>query len=199
VRLHLVSRTEADLNAVRDDLSHRFGAEATVQALDLAKPEAVQALSDAAADADILINNAGAIPGGDLAKLSDDDIKEGWQLKVFGTVGLVRHFYPRMCERGNGVIINVIGMAGERGRSAYIAGPMGNAAPDADVPHHRRGKHEPRGSCAGHQSGANPNRALHAAGKGQCGKAVRGCRTLARNHGWSARWPWRPVRRTGCR
>jgi 3-oxoacyl-[acyl-carrier protein] reductase len=47
---------------------------------------------------------------------------------VFGTVGLVRHFYPRMCERGNGVIINVIGMAGERGRSAYIAGSMGNAA-----------------------------------------------------------------------
>jgi 3-oxoacyl-[acyl-carrier protein] reductase len=125
--LHLVSRTEADLNAVRDDLSQRFGAETTVQALDLAKPEAVQALSDAAGDADILINNAGAIPGGDLAKLNDDDIKEGWQLKVFGTVGLVRHFYPRMCERGNGVI-NVIGMAGERGRSAYIAGSMGNAA-----------------------------------------------------------------------
>lgn len=126
--LHLVSRTEADLNAVRDDLQARFGITAHVLALDLAKPEAIQTLVDAAADADILINNAGAIPGGDLSKLSDDDIKEGWQLKVFGTVGLVRHFYPRMCERGEGVIINVIGMAGERGRAAYIAGSMGNAA-----------------------------------------------------------------------
>ena len=126
--LHLVSRTEADLNAVRDDLQARFGITAHVLALDLAKPEAIQTLVDAAADADILINNAGAIPGGDLSKLSDDDIKEGWQLKVFGTVGLVRHFYPRMCERGDGVIINVIGMAGERGRAAYIAGSMGNAA-----------------------------------------------------------------------
>jgi len=126
--LHLVSRTEADLNAVRDDLQARFGITAHVLALDLAKPEAIQTLVDAAADADILINNAGAIPGGDLSKLSDDDIKAGWQLKVFGTVGLVRHFYPRMCERGNGVIINVIGMAGERGRAAYIAGSMGNAA-----------------------------------------------------------------------
>jgi len=126
--LHLVSRTEADLNAVRDNLSSRFDAQATVHALDLSKPEDVQTLADATADADILINNAGAIPGGDLAKLSDDDIKEGWQLKVFGTVGLVRHFYPRMCERGDGVIINIIGMAGERGRVAYIAGSMGNAA-----------------------------------------------------------------------
>ena len=126
--LHLVSRTEADLNAVRDDLQARFGITAHVLALDLAKPEAIQTLVDAAADADILINNAGAIPGGDLSKLSDDDIKAGWQLKVFGTVGLVRHLYPRMCERGDGVIINVIGMAGERGRAAYIAGSMGNAA-----------------------------------------------------------------------
>lgn len=126
--LHLVSRTEADLNAVRDDVTSRFGIEARVHALDLSEPAAVQALADAAGDSDILINNAGAIPGGDLAKLDDDAIKDGWQLKVFGTVGLVRHFYPSMCERGYGVIVNVIGMAGERGRPAYIAGSMGNAA-----------------------------------------------------------------------
>ena len=36
--LHLVSRTEADLNAVRDDLQARFGITAHVLALDLAKP-----------------------------------------------------------------------------------------------------------------------------------------------------------------
>ena len=126
--LHLVSRTEADLNAVRDDVIERFGVAATVHALDLSVPASIQALVAAAGDADILINNAGAIPGGDLAKLDDDAIKDGWQLKVFGTVGLIRSFYPRMCERGDGVIVNVIGMAGERGRPAYIAGTMGNAA-----------------------------------------------------------------------
>ena len=126
--IHLVSRTEADLNAVRDDVTDRFGVNVTVHALDLSQPAAVRALADAADDANILINNAGAIPGGDLAKLDDDAIKDGWQLKVFGTVGLVRYFYPRMCERGDGVIVNVIGMAGERGRPAYIAGSMGNAA-----------------------------------------------------------------------
>jgi NAD(P)-dependent dehydrogenase (short-subunit alcohol dehydrogenase family) len=33
-----------------------------------------------------------------------------------------------MCERGSGVIVNVIGVAGERHRSNYIAGTSGNAA-----------------------------------------------------------------------
>lgn len=126
--LHLVSRTEADLNAVRDDLNTRFGAQVTVHALDLSKPESVKALADAAGDADILVNNAGAIPAGDLTRLDNDTIKGAWDLKVFGFVGLIREIYPRMCERGSGVIVNVIGMAGERPRAAYIAGSMGNAA-----------------------------------------------------------------------
>ena len=41
---------------------------------------------------------------------------------------LTKALYPRMCARGSGVIVNIIGMAGERPRSAYIAGAMGNAA-----------------------------------------------------------------------
>jgi NAD(P)-dependent dehydrogenase (short-subunit alcohol dehydrogenase family) len=55
-------------------------------------------------------------------------IKDAWDLKVFGFVGLTKALYPKMCERGSGVIVNIIGMAGERPRSGYIAGAMGNAA-----------------------------------------------------------------------
>lgn len=126
--LHLVSRTEADLNTLRDDLNERFGAQVAVHALDLSKPESVKAVAEAAGDADILVNNAGAIPAGDLTRLDDDTIKDAWDLKVFGFVGLIREIYPRMCERGSGAIVNVIGMAGERPRAGYIAGSMGNAA-----------------------------------------------------------------------
>jgi len=126
--LHLVSRTEADLNAVRDDLNQRFGAQATVHALDLANEADVAKLVAAAGDCDILVNNAGSIPAGDITRLDNAAIKSAWDLKVFGFLGLIREIYPRMCERGNGVIVNVIGMAGERPRAAYIAGSMGNAA-----------------------------------------------------------------------
>jgi len=126
--LHLVSRTEADLNAVRDDLNERFGAQATVHALDLSNEADVAKLVAAAGDCDILVNNAGAIPAGDLARLDNDTIRKAWDLKVFGFVGLIRDIYAKMCERGSGAIVNVIGMAGERPRAGYIAGSMGNAA-----------------------------------------------------------------------
>lgn len=126
--LHLVSRTEADLNAVRDDLNTRFGAQATVHALDLSKEADVAKLTAAAGDCDILANNAGSIPAGDLTRLDNTAIKSAWDLKVFGFLGLIREIYPKMCERGSGAIVNVIGMAGERPRAAYIAGSMGNAA-----------------------------------------------------------------------
>jgi len=126
--LHLVSRTEADLNAVRDDLNQRFGAQATVHALDLSDEADVAELVKTAGDCDILVNNAGSIPAGDITRLDNTAIKSAWDLKVFGFLGLIREIYPRMCERGDGVIVNVIGMAGERPRAAYIAGSMGNAA-----------------------------------------------------------------------
>ena len=126
--LHIVSRTEADLNLVRDDLTNRFGVHVTVHALDLSIEADVAKLTAAAGDCDILINNAGSIPAGDITRLENTAIKSAWDLKVFGFLGLVREIYPRMCQRKSGVIVNVIGMAGERPRASYIAGSMGNAA-----------------------------------------------------------------------
>ncbi|MDH3739109.1 MAG: SDR family NAD(P)-dependent oxidoreductase, partial [Alphaproteobacteria bacterium] len=126
--VHLASRTEADLAALRDDLSNRTDVQVTIHPLDLSTEGDVQALAEATADVDILVNNAGAIPAGNIAGLEVDTIKDAWDLKVFGYVGLTKALYPKMCERGSGVIVNIIGMAGERPRPAYIAGAMGNAA-----------------------------------------------------------------------
>src|SRR5690606_5755625 len=43
-------------------------------------------------------------------------------------INLTREIYRRMRERRRGVIVNVIGVAGERLRQDYIAGGTGNAA-----------------------------------------------------------------------
>ncbi len=126
--LHLAARTEADLAALRDDLNSRTDAQVTIHPVDLSTDAGVQALVESAGNIDILVNNAGAIPAGDLARLDVGTIKDAWDLKVFGFVGLTKAIYPQMCERGSGVIVNIIGMAGERPRSGYIAGAMGNAA-----------------------------------------------------------------------
>lgn len=46
---------------------------------------------------------------------------------MFGYVGLTRHYLKRMEERRHGVIVNIIGLGGERLDAGYIAGAMGNA------------------------------------------------------------------------
>lgn len=126
--LHLAARTEADLAVVRDDIAGRFGVDVAIHPLDLAVGDNVDALAAACGAVDILVNNAGAIPAGDLARIDDATWRTAWDLKVFGFIGLCRALYPRMCARGAGVIVNVIGTGGERPNANFVAGSMGNAA-----------------------------------------------------------------------
>lgn len=126
--LHLNARNAADLDAVCTDLATRFGVAATAHPGDLGRDTEVEALAATCADIDILVNNAGAIPAGDLSRIDNATWKKAWDLKVFGFVGLTRALYPRMCARGAGVIVNVIGTGGERPKANYAAGSMGNAA-----------------------------------------------------------------------
>lgn len=74
------------------------------------------------------MNNAGAIPRGDLWQVGESAWREAWDLKVFGYINLCRSVYAGMRSRRKGVIINVIGAAGERPRNDYIAGGTANAA-----------------------------------------------------------------------
>ncbi|MDA0275342.1 MAG: short-chain dehydrogenase/reductase [Proteobacteria bacterium] len=80
-----------------------------------------------AGDLDILVNNAGAIPGGNLQCVDEETWRRAWDLKVFGYINLTRAVYARMKARGKGVIINILGNAGERLNPAYIAGSTANA------------------------------------------------------------------------
>lgn len=95
---------------------------------DLASIEAQDRLAEACAGVDILVNNAGANPGGQIQDTTDEVWRQAWDLKLFGYVNLCRTFYRIMTERGSGVILNVIGYAGERLNARYIIGTTSNAA-----------------------------------------------------------------------
>jgi 3-oxoacyl-[acyl-carrier protein] reductase len=126
-RVHIASRSEADLKAAADAMARQHKAEVSIHPLDLGKTQNAVALGKACGDVDILVNNAGAIPSGSLTQVDDEKWRHAWDLKVFGFINLTREIYKRMRERGSGVIVNVIGVAGERHRSDYIAGTTGNA------------------------------------------------------------------------
>ncbi|MGU3402184.1 short-chain dehydrogenase/reductase [Methylobacterium brachiatum] len=94
---------------------------------DLSRPEDLAKVAAEAGPIDILVNNAGAIPPGDLLSVEAGTWRSAWDLKVFGYIDLTRALYPRLKEHG-GVVVNVIGSAGERPEPNYIAGSTGNAA-----------------------------------------------------------------------
>lgn len=128
VNVHLASRTKADLEKAKAELSGRFNVAVQIHPCDLSDGDAARALIESCKDIDILVNNAGAIPGGDVQAIDEARWREAWDLKVFGYINTCRAALVNMQARGKGVIINVIGAAGERPSPGYIAGAGGNAA-----------------------------------------------------------------------
>lgn len=126
--LHLAARSPETLAGAADSIRSAHQVDVQVHALDLGVSANVDALASAVGDIDVLVNNAGAIPGGSLEQVDEARWRQGWDLKVFGYVNLTRLFYARMRSRGHGVIVNVIGLAGEKPDFNYVAGSAGNAA-----------------------------------------------------------------------
>jgi 3-oxoacyl-[acyl-carrier protein] reductase len=127
VNVILVSRTQADLDVARRKIVGRCNVNVQVHAFDISDSANVARLALQYPDIDILVNNAGAIPGGNLQEIDEARWRAAWDLKVYGYINMCRRFYAEMKARGRGVIINVLGMAGERMDATYIAGSTGNA------------------------------------------------------------------------
>lgn len=126
--LHLVARTQADLEAARDRIGKQYGVAVAAYPMDLAERGRAKELAAKCAGIDILINNAGSIPRGSVEEIDEERWRAAWDLKVFGYINMSREFFKLMKARGSGVIINVIGNGGEALDAGYIAGGAGNAA-----------------------------------------------------------------------
>jgi len=124
----LVSRTAADLEAARAAIVAKHNVAVRFYALDLSDSGNVDKLAAECADTDLLVNNAGAIPGGNLQAVDEARWRTAWDLKVFGYINMTRRFYALMAARKRGVIINILGAAGENPDFEYIAGSSGNAS-----------------------------------------------------------------------
>ena len=126
--LHVVARTKIEIEEAAHRVATEYGVKVTPHAHDLSNPGAIEQLAKDCAGVDILVNNAGAIPKGHFEKTTDSTLREGWNVKLFGYLNMARCLYTEMCARGRGVIINIIGIAGERPPFDGIAGASANAA-----------------------------------------------------------------------
>lgn len=126
--LHLAARSEEGLRAAGAEVSRDFGVPVAVHAVDLSRGDGARRLAEACAGVDVLVNNAGAVPGGKIEEVGEDRWREAWDLKVFGYVNMTRALYVKMKGRGSGVVVNVIGTAGDQSPADYAAGVSANAA-----------------------------------------------------------------------
>ncbi len=122
-RVHIASRDRERL----EEAGKQIKGTVQTHSVDLRDGKALRALAEACAQVDILVNNAGDIPGGTIEAIDEAKWRHAWELKVFGYVNLTRELFARMKARNSGVIVNVIGMAGEKPSFEYICGSMANA------------------------------------------------------------------------
>ncbi|SJZ94030.1 NAD(P)-dependent dehydrogenase, short-chain alcohol dehydrogenase family [Enhydrobacter aerosaccus] len=125
--VHIASRSADSLEKARDAIRGRHNVPVEIHVADFSKGDTVRAVVDAVSHADILVNNAGAIPRGDIFAMSEPKWREAWELKVFGYINATRAMLERMYARKKGVVVNVIGLAGEVYNYDYVAGTMANA------------------------------------------------------------------------
>jgi NAD(P)-dependent dehydrogenase (short-subunit alcohol dehydrogenase family) len=125
--LHLVARDPGRLESAREAVRAKHRVDVALHPADLRDGQAVKRVAAAAGPVDVLVNNAGDIPGGSLLDIDEAAWRHAWDLKLFGYVNLTREVLAGMKQRGRGVIVNVIGMAGEKPSYEYICGAVANA------------------------------------------------------------------------
>jgi NAD(P)-dependent dehydrogenase (short-subunit alcohol dehydrogenase family) len=94
--------------------------------VDVSDEASVMALADEVARSsgcvDVLFNNAGVSPIGRVSECTDADWRAVFDVNVFGVANCLRHFVPRMIERGSGGrIVNTASGAAFRGEA--LQGP----------------------------------------------------------------------------
>ncbi len=125
--VHIASRSKESLEAAREKIRARHNVPVEIHPADFSNGDTARSVVEAVGHADILVNNAGAIPQGDIFGMTEPKWREAWDLKVFGYINATRAMLEKMYARKAGVVVNVIGLAGESFNYDYVAGTMGNA------------------------------------------------------------------------
>ncbi|MFF7331402.1 SDR family NAD(P)-dependent oxidoreductase [Streptomyces sp. NPDC090306] len=107
------------------------GGRARFVAADLANFDDVRRLAEAAADVDVLVNNAGVFPGGPTEQTAQEDFDLVFDVNVKAPFYLTAAIAPRMAARGGGAIISISTMAATVGMSGLAAYGASKAAVEA--------------------------------------------------------------------
>jgi NAD(P)-dependent dehydrogenase (short-subunit alcohol dehydrogenase family) len=131
-RVALCARHAAGLRAAADAIARETGHEPFVVTGDMMRADDPARCVDAAAahygGLDILVNCAGASPGGLLENLTEEEWQLSLGLKFMGYVRCCRAVVPHLRRRGGGRIVNVVGNDGIKPAYWELTASAANAA-----------------------------------------------------------------------
>ncbi|MBI1845692.1 MAG: SDR family oxidoreductase [Candidatus Rokubacteria bacterium] len=131
-RVAICSRSAQSLAATAADIRAKTGVEVLQIPADLSSLAGVTTVATRAVEhfggLDVLVNNAGAIRGGDFMKIPDEQWMGDWSLKLLGYIRMCRAIFPVMQQHGGGRICNVVGAAARNPSPGYLVGGTANAA-----------------------------------------------------------------------
>lgn len=131
-KLVLTARNKADLEKLAADLHAQHGTETLVMPLDLTQDGTADHVTKHAAETfgriDILINSAGASQGGLFWELADRVWQDSFELKVMGTIRMMRAVLPIMIAQKYGRIVNIVGNTALQPSPRMLPGAAANAA-----------------------------------------------------------------------
>lgn len=131
-RVALCARNEGGLRQAADAIKTATGRPVFTVTGDMMKWEDTKRCVDAAAahfgGLDVLVNCAGASPGGLILNLSEDEWALSLQLKFMGYVRCSKAAIPHLLKRGRGRIVNVVGNDGIKPAYWELTASAANAA-----------------------------------------------------------------------
>ena len=131
-RTALCARREAGLAEAAAAVRAATGAEVFTVAGDMMRWEDARRCVDAAAahfgGLDVLVNCAGASPGGLILNLTEEDWQLSLQLKFMGYVRCAKAIIPHLLQRGGGRIVSVVGNDGIKPAYWELTASAANAA-----------------------------------------------------------------------
>jgi NAD(P)-dependent dehydrogenase (short-subunit alcohol dehydrogenase family) len=130
-RVALCARDKATLESAAGEIRAATRVEALVVPADLSRLDEVSRVVETAKSRlgriDVLVNNAGAIRGGDFLKIPDEQWAGDWSLKLLGYIRMARAVFPVMQAQGGGRIVNVVGAAARNPTVGYLPGGIANS------------------------------------------------------------------------
>jgi 3-oxoacyl-[acyl-carrier protein] reductase len=130
--LALCSRTEKEIKETAEEIDSLYGVKVHAEAMDLLKPEAIQAFVEGSLKAlgriDVLVNNVGAGLTRPFEELTEKDWHETVERNFWIAVRCCQAVLSMMKAHGGGRIINIAALSGKVPRRGQIGSNVAKAA-----------------------------------------------------------------------